>query len=46
MDSFLVSIVFTLYHLMRMALLFDNLPFDIEVDVLVFELPNMFAKCC
>ena len=25
---------------------FENLPFDVGVDVFVFEFPNVIAKCC
>ena len=25
---------------------FDDLPFDVELQVFVFEFPNVFAQCC
>ena len=33
---FLVSKVRTLYHYVRMTSLFDDLPFDVKVDVFVY----------
>ena len=35
-EFFLVSKVCTLFHLMRMASPFDDLPCDVEVDVIDF----------